>query len=519
MIRIAMAFSVSLVLAPSAGAEHVKPNDAPPHVDSAIIEKNWPSISNRSTLIAPGLRPVRVALPATINRDDPDASVTGYTDVPGEDYLQRLRWTETDEGGIIARIEFHSIGAKGLRLELLGFFADLHLELRVYDPDGHAVFGPFTAPRLNDDFTWWTPTIFGDDIGLEYHIGPGDPLPEFMPEISRILYNYRDGFGDPILGGPLPCHLDVSCYPTWQTEADAVVKISYTQACTGNGKVCSAALMNRVPADGLPILLTAHHCVRTQSEVNSLQVFWFDQTDGCNGNPPDPNNLPRSMGGLLLKATQHWDSTIIGLREPPPTASYLGWDATEWIEPEPATGIHHPAGSWKRITFGAYFLPDENQGVDDDCDPDVTVDMWIVVIPEGNGVIEGGSSGSPIFDDRRRVRGPLTGGPPANCDADNAKEYGRLDRAFNQGGLQYYFRNIPTVVHVDGGVPGDPGNRGTTERGTSANPFNTVEEATFCVIEGDDIAIEPGSYNEQLRIYRPMRLTRNGSSGEVTIGR
>ena len=71
---------------------------------------------------------------------------------------------------------------------------------------------------------------------------------------------------------------------------------------------------------------------------------------------------------------------------------------------------------------------------------------------------------------------------------------------------------------VYAGAGGDAGNDGASERGTAANPFNTVYEATFCAPAGGDVYIAPGGYNERFRLWRPMTLRRSGSSGVVTIG-
>jgi hypothetical protein len=111
----------------------------------------------------------------------------------------------------------------------------------------------------------------------------------------------------------------------------------------------------------------------------------------------------------------------------------------------------------------------------------------------------------------------LTGGL-SGCAPITAR-YGRLDRAFVN--LRYFLNDADVpfgVVFVNGGVGGDQGNAGNTERGTAANPFNAVAEASFCVRTGQELRIIPGVYNERFTIRRPMTLTRNGGSGTVTIG-
>ncbi|MDW8106988.1 MAG: hypothetical protein RMK45_05865 [Armatimonadota bacterium] len=43
-------------------------------------------------------------------------------------------------------------------------------------------------------------------------------------------------------------------------------------------------------------------------------------------------------------------------------------------------------------------------------------------------------------------------------------------------------------------------------------------EATFCVQTNGTVRIRPGNYNERFRLWRAMRLERDGTSGVVRIG-
>jgi M6 family metalloprotease-like protein len=54
--------------------------------------------------------------------------------------------------------------------------------------------------------------------------------------------------------------------------------------------------------------------------------------------------------------------------------------------------------------------------------------------------------------------------------------------------------------------------------GTEAYPWNTIEEGYSSVYRSGTVHIAPGVYNEGLRIGKPCRLVRNGSSGTVRIG-
>jgi hypothetical protein len=71
-------------------------------------------------------------------------------------------------------------------------------------------------------------------------------------------------------------------------------------------------------------------------------------------------------------------------------------------------------------------------------------------------------------------------------------------------------RALP-IVHVSSGVP----DGGT---GTPTSPWNTVVEGYSSVHRGGQLWIAPGTYNESMRIGKPCRLARSGSSGVVRIG-
>jgi hypothetical protein len=107
-----------------------------------------------------------------------------------------------------------------------------------------------------------------------------------------------------------------------------------------------------------------------------------------------------------------------------------------------------------------------------------------------------------VLDDSGRIRGQLKGG--GGCDQG---DYGRFGVSFDT--LEPYLSNVASPVYVQAGAGG-------SQRGTSGDPFDSVYEATFCVIAGDEVRIRPGNYNEQFTLWRPMTL--NAERGAVTIG-
>ncbi len=138
------------------------------------------------------------------------------------------------------------------------------------------------------------------------------------------------------------------------------------------------------------------------------------------------------------------------------------------------------------------------------------------MVPATQGAARVGSSGSPVFDAAHRVRGAMSCGPGGTpCPPNEFSTYGRFDLAFPI--VQWYISNMSNPNFANRFVVGDPGEDGSSERGTQANPFKTVYKSTHSVPTGGTVRITPGNYNERFRLWRPMTLIPDGA-GVVTIG-
>jgi lysyl endopeptidase len=129
-------------------------------------------------------------------------------------------------------------------------------------------------------------------------------------------------------------------------------------------------------------------------------------------------NSARTMATTILHLADLGCADGLGraLSDPPPGAVPLQF--AEWSLANSLTdssyGIHHPAGTFKRITFfepSSYLLCTVDSGDDGD----------YFLANATNGAIEGGSSGSGLFDHTGKLIGHLNGecGPgiekPGNC--------------------------------------------------------------------------------------------------------
>lgn len=478
------------------------PGLAAPYADAALYESPAPAVQ---ALVAPDAAPRRLILPATApvpqpatTGSDTEATQIGYVQPAPAGILETTPWQRAPDGGSVMRVEMASLGAGALRIQIAGL-GNTGIEVRPYAPGSPSVFGPYRIPQGGDSEGWWSPMVFGDTIGLELHLPAGVGMPLTSPRITNVVYACGNGCNTGP-GATLTCHLDSTCYTAWASEATGVAKIIFQD--TGGCFICSGSVLNRNANDGSPLFLTANHCINNQAAANTVEFLWFYQTPACNGVPPDPNTVPCTLGSLLLKNHAFYDCSLIGIYAyPAGGVQFNGWTTAAWGTGDPVTGIHHPRGSWKRISFGTF----SDSGIRNYNDNGKIISVSVWLVDYGLGTIEPGSSGSPLFDSSHHIRGPLTGGPggctPSGCG------YGRFDLAYDT--LSPFLNSVPSPVYVS---PGGGGG----QRGTNAEPLPSVFAGMYCVKSGDTIIANAGTYPEHETLFRPMRITTQG--GTVRIG-
>jgi len=336
-------------------------------------------------------------------------------------------WANLSDNAVAWTLEIESPDALGLRVHFSDFSLPLGARVTVtgsLDADGMYFVG--RGPTGTQEF--WTPTFSGDRVRIEYYAPPaGLGAPRI--EIDHLNHIYRDwrvpvpGERDTIAGGLLPCEEDVNCHTVDAVAKASVGAMIFTEPGVGTF-VCTGALLNDAdPNTFAGYFLTAHHCISDQPTANTLQVRWFYETLSCNG----PTSFgPQSFGATLLATSSLTDFTLLRLwNDPSDGQGFAAWS----ISPPSGTvyGIHHPGGSWKRYSEGFTTtaqpicgnLPLANFVYND----------WTV------GVIEGGSSGSPLFNSNWEVVGQLFGVcyfSTPGCDNPQSYNnvYGRFSKSY-----------------------------------------------------------------------------------------
>lgn len=309
-----------------------------------------------------------------------------------------------------------SEGADGVRVQFKDMSLPAGARVFVYSlTNPNEYYGPYEGRGTSEDGTFWTPAIHGDTAVIEYFTPTQSDSLKTPFTVSSIAHVYKD---TTVVAEPAgSCELDVSA--AWQNVAKAVGRIDFVSQ--GGLFSCSGTLLNNQANDQKPYFLTANHCISTQSEAQTAVVYWNYNT----GDEP-PAGTPATVGANLLATAETSDSTLLLLTGSVPGGLFFsGWDSSTFSVSAPGTGIHHPQGSHKRISFGTARLP--NPGNCFPGQPCLRVD-W------SSGVTEPGSSGSglwvgnPSDPGGPRLIGALSAGQSA-CGvspANNWDIYGRL---------------------------------------------------------------------------------------------
>jgi hypothetical protein len=213
----------------------------------------------------------------------------------------------------------------------------------------------------------------------------------------------------------------------------------------GGMYVCSGSMINTQNSSFAPYLLTAHHCISSDAEARSMEARFFYQTSACNGLPPSRAGVPSITGARYLAGAPYseGDYALVLLNGPAPAGAwFLGWTLAGVNIGNATLGIHHPAGSWKRISFGTR-TKDQSVTVGGEAAP---ANLYYRV-SWTQGKTEGGSSGSPLLNDQGQILGTLTYGPivpPGSsvCDLNpQTAGYGRFANAYPA--IRAYLEDTP----------------------------------------------------------------------------
>jgi PKD repeat protein len=356
--------------------------------------------------------------------------------------------------------------------------------------------------------------IQGETTWLEYY-APSHVTENPIIQISNVVYIYRgvEDFVNPFIQEASDkesdlyikadaCQVDVACSPEnngWDQQIDAAVHFTFQQG--GGFYVCSASLLNNASQDCTPYILTAWHCGEKNANqtASGFTWYWNYQKTSCqpnsNGNDPSKGNQTMINGSVVSSSgsgslnnppsnqqVAGSDYVLVELNSTIPSsynAYYAGWNAGT-SSASSGVSIHHPSGSAKKIsTFTSSLSSATYNG-------GAANAHWRVYwagTTNGHGVTEGGSSGSPIFDQNGRVVGQLSGGSSFCTNTNSPDLYGKFSKNWNGNGGTNSTSNLQPLL--------DPGNTGVNFLDGAYEPCNQNNPPT-CAIAASTTTITAG---------------------------
>jgi len=383
------------------------------------------------------------------------------------------RWDVLNNGDRVWRLKVKSEGALHLAALYDEFYIPQGAKLYVIDGKNQQYSGAYTSLNNHPSGEMATDAMNGYEMTLEY-FEPKEVKGQGKIHIYRIEHGYRPiikqqnesekntpqlhGFGD----SNQSCQININCTlgNNWQTQKRSVAQM--TMVFTGFSAVCTGALIQN--DQGKNYILSAWHCQSGATPLYNQWNFGFGWEAASCSNPPS-SPVRQSMIGCTEKVKSNSsDYLLLELNNAIPSnynVYYAGWDRTGTNSPN-ATGIHHPAGDIKKISYvNATVAPNAaSVTFGGGTDPLVIAsgNLWGLIWT--NGDTEGGSSGSPLFDNNKRVIGQLTGGS-GDCTDTPRSYYGRMSS--NWTGLQPFLSGTdadrmimdgfdPNIASVNTGV-------------------------------------------------------------------
>jgi len=390
-------------------------------------------------------------------------------------------WTIDQHGTKTWSLTIKSAGAEALSFIFDHFDLNGKSTFKVLNKKGELVHAIVTNEDELEDLQQHLALCFSDELTLMLSEPKGTMASSI--HLDRVIYNYRST-GNPSaakVNESDACEVNVNCSPVgdnWQDEKRGVARI-YVVEPAGAGW-CSGSLVNNTAQDCKPFMLSAFHCGENSTTANfNVWKFYFKyEVTGCinptSGGTLGSNVITGSVkkadandgGGnsgsdflLVQMGTANNEATTINkLKTTGFNAYWNGWDANNTATTG-GVGIHHPAGDIKKIsTFNGTTISSTYGG-------QVSGTHWRLTWSSnsnGFGVTEGGSSGSPIFNNSTgRIIGTLTGGS-SYCNAQTSPDlYGKMSFHWTSNGTEAIYQLKPFL---------DPTNSGLMVLNGSGNP-------------------------------------------------
>ena len=329
--------------------------------------------------------------------------------------LNQASWRSIENDKSIWQFGIECAGARTINLILEDFYLPKGAEMFIWSADREEFLGSFNHKNNQEYRVLATSILQHDKIVVEVQASNA-----VKDQVSFVISMVVHGYRPVLMSHFADFDEDRGPYGTSGTCNNNV------NCAVGSAWSCTGALVNNTANDGTPYFLTANHCYSAGATPSWVFVF-NHETTGCTGTTGPTN---QTISGCTLRAKRAGsDFCLVELSSTPPASynvQYAGWDATDAATVTSATCIHHPSGDLKKISFENNAVP---QGTWSGAQT-WEVQQW------DDGITEGGSSGSPLFDQNHRIIGQLFGGASAcNGSTENGQgdSYGRFGVSWDAG--------------------------------------------------------------------------------------
>jgi PKD repeat protein len=421
---------------------------------------------------------VQIAAEDQLNAESqyPGPERMGVSVIVSQDMISTGTTELMADGSKLIRMKITVPDALALGVYYSKFYLPEGSKLFLYNEAKDQVIGAYTSANNTESGTFATQFVEGDKVTLEYS-EPAGISEKAEIFISEVAYAYRFIYFERIQNNrdqSLPCMINVKCQEGlgWEDQIQGIarlsIKIGYSYYW------CSGSLINNTSNNRVPYLLTAEHCGEgaNSSDLNQW-IFYFNyQATTCAGNYGSQGNTTtgctlRSKDPITGFDGSDWE--LIQLNTTPPSAYnvyYNGWNRTN-VPADSGKCLHHPAGDIKKVS--TYLTPMISSTWWNG-----TPTHWRVTWSEtlnGLSIMEGGSSGSPIFDQDKLIMGDLSGGYTSNaCDNPSPAWFGKVWYSWDQMGSTPATRLMDWL---------DPTNTGKTkQKGISSHILPPVVDFT-----------------------------------------
>ena len=340
-------------------------------------------------------------------------------------------WTELPNGDRVWRLRIKSEGAYSINLVFDRFHMPKGGQLFIYNDDYRYVIGAFTESNNKETGMFSTQPVPDDAITLEY-LEPSAVRGEGDISVMRVVHAYRNVFGYRDPGGNLDsfgesvpaCNNNVACDSEWDDQERGVVML----LTSGGWRFCSGSLINNSDEDETPYILTANHC---DPDPTSVAMFNY-KSPNCSPTTNGPTYQTVSSGTERFNTSSNFSSDCflweLSSNVPLSYDPYFNGFDGDGSGSTSSVGIHHPSGDVMKISWDDDAAVSSTYGYSSNT-------HWKIEEWE-DGTTEGGSSGSPLFDQNHRIIGQLHGGTAA-CNGsvpnDEPDYYGKLSVSMSAG--------------------------------------------------------------------------------------